>query len=101
MHVFADEQACLHGFDAFLAWYEQRRERFGESFDYRVDDLQSGGDHAAALITLIRATGGRRQEWRQVAVYHVVDGLIVEARTYEEASETDGTWARRSGPSGE
>ena len=82
--IFGEETTEIHGFDEFLAWYSRRRASLGESFDYRIDELLGGTQHAAALLTLSRTADGRRFEWRQVAVYRIDNGLIAEVSAYEE-----------------
>ena len=77
----------LRGFDEFLVWFRRRRETMGETFAYRVEEMLAGERHAAALITLSRVVDGRQAEWRQVAVYRVEQGVIVDARAYEEPEQ--------------
>jgi hypothetical protein len=80
----------LASFDDFLTGSGRRREAMRESFAYRVDELLGGGRHAAALITFSRIkVGGREREWREVAVYRVEKGVIVDARAYEEPPEAN------------
>ena len=87
-----EEQVELRGFEEFVAWYARRRELFGGSFEYRVEELLPGDRYAVALITLSRAAEGRRSEWRQVAVYAVEDGVITALRGYEEPQTRSGRW---------
>ena len=77
--VFGQRSASLQGFDEFLAWYGERRAHVSD-FSYRVDELLSGEQHVAALITLRQ--GGR--EFRQVALYRVDGNAITEMEAYEE-----------------
>ena len=80
----------LAGFDDFLTWSGRRREAMGESFAYRLDELLAGERHAAALITFRRVDrSGRQREWREVALYRVERGVIVDARAYEEPEEAN------------
>jgi ketosteroid isomerase-like protein len=81
----ADIDMCgsrMRGFDAFMTWYGERRQRQGAAFSYQVDDLLAGEHHAAAVLTL---SDGQRS-WRQVAVYQVTDARI------------RGVWAREDEP---
>jgi hypothetical protein len=85
--LFADDaivvtpDAELHGFDAFMEWYQRRRELEGPGFSYPVVDLLGGATHAAAIIGL---TGARGTRWRQVAVYKVEKGRIAAMTAYED-----------------
>ena len=81
--VATTEVAGVRGFDAFLAWYASRRETYGESFGFTLDELLCGPRHACALITLTREDARRRITWQQVAVYDVEDGVITAIRAYE------------------
>lgn len=100
VRVAGDEASEIRGFDEFVGWYARRRRALGESFGYRVDDVLDGGSsHAAALITLSRTVDGRRIEWRQVAVYRVVDGVITEIHADEEPQDRSGSWAPAAGDS--
>ena len=93
IHIFGEDAAEIHGFDEFIAWFGRRRQSLGESFAYRVDELLAGNRHAAAMITLSRAIGGRRIEWRQLAVYRVEDGRITAVHAYEEPTDGSMSWA--------
>lgn len=72
--------ARLHGFDAFMHWYGERAAAYGSSFQYVVRDVCGGETHACAVLAL--STDER--SWRQVAVYEVLDGLIVSIWAAEE-----------------
>ena len=72
----------LRGFDAFMAWYEQRRTAEGPSFSYRVDDVLGGENHAAAVLTLSTVD----RSWRQVVLYTVRGGLIAEIWAREDGA---------------
>ncbi len=59
-----------------------------------VDELLAGERHAAALITFSRFAGGRQREWRELALYRVVEGLIADARAYEEPEDLNASEPR-------
>jgi ketosteroid isomerase-like protein len=68
------------GFEEAWRWFQRKGVWEGGAFTYSVEELLGGERHAA---TLLRISGSGR-EWRQVAVYRVDDGRIVEVWLYEE-----------------
>lgn len=72
------------GLDAFLDFYRAKRARAGDGFSYRIEEFLAGDSSAAAILTLSSATGGDYREWKQVAIYRIDDGRIVEMWFLEE-----------------
>ena len=68
------------GFEEAWRWFQRKGVWEGGAFTYSVEELLGGERHAA---TLLRISGSGR-EWRQVAVYRVEGGQIVEVWLYEE-----------------
>lgn len=68
------------GLDAFLAWYQKRRETAGPSFRYEVEEIMPGKDHVAALITLFTRQGVSKQ----LALYKIASGQITDIWLFEE-----------------
>src|SRR3954470_4960762 len=66
------------GFDDFLDWYAQRSTRAAQ-FSFRLDDLLGNEKRAVAILTL----RDEEHEWRQVAVYEVVEKQITEIWVFE------------------
>lgn len=69
----------LAGFDAFMQWYDARRDREGPSFAYEVLDVLDGANHAAAIIRINDAARAHRQ----VAVYAIEDERITAIDLFE------------------
>ena len=78
LHVGADQQH--RGLDELLAWYDDKREATGDAFRYELVELMSGSDHVAALINLRTDS----MEWKQVALYRVVEDHITDIWIFEE-----------------
>ncbi|MGI8480035.1 MAG: nuclear transport factor 2 family protein [Gaiellaceae bacterium] len=72
------------GLDAFLEFYRAKRARAGDGFAYRVEEFLAGDSSAAAILTLSSGTGGGYREWKQVAIYRIDDGRIVQMWFLEE-----------------
>lgn len=71
------------GFDAFIAWYESRREAAAD-FHYDVLDLMTSTTRVTALIAL-RADG---VEWRQLALYEISEDQIANIWLFEEEPQS-------------
>ena len=76
--TFADGTS-VQGFDAFMQWYQERRDREGPTFSYEVVDLLGGTEHAAAVIVLRRDDTIRRQ----LALYGIAGDRITSVQLFE------------------
>ena len=51
--------------------------------------IVANGEHAVAMIDWSASRGGKRLEGKEVAVYRVQDGRVVEASFHQDNPEAD------------
>lgn len=87
--VGAEHTGDLHGPDAVLAMIRDARERTGGTFRLRPREIMAHGRHAVALIDWSATREGRTLEGKEVAVYRLRDGRIVEAHFHQDDQNLD------------
>jgi uncharacterized protein len=84
----------LTGSEAVLAMIAKARGLTGGTFRLELDDVLANDRHAVALVVWTAERDGRSLRGREVAVFRVRHGRIVEVRFYPDDSRTvDEFWA--------
>ena len=79
----------LRGPDAVLAMIEEARRITDGTFLLVPQQIVANGGHAVALIKWSATHGGKRLEGKEVAVYRVRSGKVVEATFHQDNPDTD------------
>ena len=85
----AEHTGDLRGPDAALAMIEEARRRTGGTFSLVPRQIVANGEHAVVMIDCSASRGGKRLEGKEVAVYRVQDGRVVEASFHQDNPEAD------------
>jgi len=82
------------GRDATFAYFGQIGELSGGTFRAELHDVVANDEHVVGLHTDIAQREGRSLNIKEVLVFHLQDGVIVEAwESYEDSQATDEFWA--------
>ena len=87
--VGGEHTGDLHGPEAVLAMMEDARSRTGGTFRLRPREVVANGEHAVALVDWSATLNGEALEGKEVAVYRVRDGKVVEVHFHQEDGELD------------
>ncbi|CAA9465518.1 MAG: hypothetical protein AVDCRST_MAG25-1479 [uncultured Rubrobacteraceae bacterium] len=87
--VGGEHTGDLSGPDAVLAMMRDARERTGGTFRLRPREIVANGEHSVALVEWSAEREGRTLEGREVAVYRVRNGKIVEAHFHQDDQALD------------
>lgn len=87
--VGGEHTGDLHGPEAVLAMIRDARERTGGSFKLRPRKIVANGEQAVALVDWSATRDGEILEGKEVAVYRVRDGKVVEVHFHQEDQELD------------
>jgi ketosteroid isomerase-like protein len=79
----------LRGPDDVLAMIEEARRITDGTFSLVPQQIVANGEHAVALIDWSATQGDKRLEGREVAVYRVRNGRVVEASFHQDNPDTD------------
>lgn len=79
----------LHGPDAVLAMIRDARGRTGGTFSLRPCEIVANGEHAVALVDWSAERDGETLEGKEVAVYQVRDGKVVEVHFHQDDQDLD------------
>ena len=79
----------LRGSEAVLAMIEEARRITDGTFSLVPQQIVANGEHAVALIDWSATQGGKRLEGKEVAVYRVRNGKVVEAAFHQDNPEKD------------
>jgi ketosteroid isomerase-like protein len=72
----------LHGRDAVIGAIRQSMDETGGTFALHVTDLLASPDHVVALVDFSAQRHGGRMSGREIGVFRVQDGQIVEVWFY-------------------
>jgi ketosteroid isomerase-like protein len=86
----AEHTGDLRGSEAVLAMIGEARRITDGTFSLVPQQIVANGEHAVALIDWSATRGGgERLEGKEVAVYRVRNGKIVEASFHQDNPDTD------------
>ena len=87
--VGGEHTGDLHGPDAVLAMIRDARGRTGGTFRLRPREIVANGEHAVALIDWSAERDGETLTGKEVAVYRVRDGKVVEVHFHQDDQDLD------------
>ncbi|MDP9456103.1 MAG: hypothetical protein CYG60_22560 [Actinobacteria bacterium] len=87
--VGGEHTGDLHGPGAVLAMIRDARGRTGGTFRLRPREIVANGEHAVALIDWSAEREGEVLEGKEVAVYRVRSGKVVEVHFHQDDGELD------------
>ena len=87
--VGGEHTGDLHGPDAVLAMIRDARGRTGGTFSLRPREIVANGEHAVALVDWSAERDGEVLEGKEVAVYRVRAGKVVEVHFHQDNQELD------------
>ena len=87
--VGGEHTGDLHGPDAVLAMIREARELTGGTFRLVPREIVANGEHAVVLIDWSATRDGERLEGREVAVYRVRGGKVVEVSFHQDDMDVD------------
>ncbi|WP_166394861.1 GNAT family N-acetyltransferase [Rubrobacter marinus] len=87
--VGAGHTGDLHGPDAVLAMIRDARGRTGGTFSLRPQEIVANGEHAVALVDWSAERHGEALEGKEVAVYRVRAGRVVEVHFHQDDQNLD------------
>lgn len=79
----------LHGPDAVLGMIREAQRLTNGTFSLVPREVLEHGEHAVALIDWSAELGGERIEGKEVAVYRVREGRVVEVSFHQDDPATD------------
>ena len=85
----AEHTGDLRGSEAVLAMIGEARRITGGTFSLVPRQIVANGEHAVALIDWSATRGGERLEGKEVAVYRVRNGRVVEASFHQDNPDKD------------
>lgn len=87
----------LRGPDAVLAMIRRAVDLTGGTFHLHPREVVANGEHAVALVDWSATQDGARLEGREVAVYRIREGKIVEVSFHQDDPDLDRQfWERDS-----
>ena len=87
--VGGEHTGDLRGPDGVLAMIRDARRRTGDTFALRPREIVANGEHAVALVDWSAVLEGETLEGKEVAVYRVRDGRIVEVHFHQDDQTLD------------
>ena len=87
--VGGEHTGDLHGPDAVLAMMGDARRRTGATFRLRPREIVANGEHAVALVDWSAILGDETLEGKEVAVYRVRSGKVVEVHFHQDDGDLD------------
>ena len=87
--VGGEHTGDLRGPDAVLAMIRDARRRTGGTFTLRPREIVANGEHGVALVDWSAVLEGETLEGKEVAVYRVRDGRIVEVHFHQDDQTLD------------
>lgn len=87
--VGGEHTGDLHGPEAVLAMMGDARSRTGGTFRLRPREVVANGEHAVALVDWSATLDGEALEGKEVAVYRVRDGKVVEVHFHQDDENLD------------
>ena len=87
--VGGEHTGDLHGPDAVLAMIRDARGRTGATFSLRPCEIVANGEHAVALVDWSAKRDGETLEGKEVAVYRLRDGKVVEVHFHQDDQDLD------------
>ncbi len=87
--VGGEHTGDLHGSDAVIAMIRDARGRTGGTFSLRPSQIVANGEHAVALVDWSAEREGEVLDGKEVAVYRVRDGRIVEVHFHQDDQDLD------------
>lgn len=87
--VGGEHTGDLCGPDAILAMIRDARERTGGTFRLHPREIFANGEHAVALIDWSAEQGGETLQGKEVSVYRVRDGKVIEVHFHQDNQEMD------------
>ena len=82
--VGGEHTGDLRGPDAVLDMIRSARERTGATFGLRPREIVANGEHAVALVDWSAERDGETLEGKEVAVYRVRNGKVVEVHFHQD-----------------
>ena len=82
--VGGDHDGDHHGPDAVLGMMRDASKRTGETFRLVPQEVAANGEHAVAMIDWSAKLGNERLEGKEVAVYRIRGGRVVEASFHQD-----------------
>ncbi len=79
----------LLGPEAVLAMMREAQEFTGGTFSLSPREVVANGEHAVAMIDWSAERGGERMEGKEVAVYRIRGGKVVEASFHQDDADLD------------
>ena len=87
--VGGEHTGDLRSPDAVLAMIRDARGRTGGTFKLRPREIVANGEHAVALVDWSAERDGETLEGKEVAVYRVRDGKVVEVHFHQDNQDLD------------
>ena len=87
--VGGEHTGDLHGPDAVLAMIRDARRRTEDTFRLRPREIVANGEHAVALVDWSAERDGETLRGKEVAVFRVRDGKIVEVSFHQDNQDLD------------
>lgn len=87
--VGGEHAGDLHGPDAVLAMIREAQKLTSETFRLRPREVVANGEHAVALLDWSATLSGKVLEGKEVAVYRVRCGKVVEAAFHQDDVDLD------------
>lgn len=87
--VGGEHTGDLRGPNAVLAMIRAASQRTGGTFRIRPREIVANGEHAAALVDWSAERDGGTLEGKEVAVYRVRGGKVVEVHFHQDDGELD------------
>lgn len=87
--VGSEHTGDLHGAEAVLAMIREAQSLAEGTFGLAPREIAANGEHAVAMIDWSATREGRRLEGKEVAVYRIRDGKIVEASFHQDNQSKD------------
>jgi ketosteroid isomerase-like protein len=85
------------GADAVVAWMFGSLEKNMEDSGLDLHDVVANDRHAVALVNWWAVLDGRRMDGREIGVYHIEDGKVIEVWfTTEDKQASDAFFSSRS-----
>ena len=92
--VGAEHTGDLHGAEAVLAMIREAQSLTSGTFVLKPLEIVANGEHAVAMIDWSATREGKRLEGKEVAVYRIRDGKIVEASFHQDDQSKDAEFWR-------
>lgn len=87
--VGAEHTGDLHGIDAVMAMIQEAQSLASGTFSLTPREIVANGEHAVAMIDWSARRNGKSLEGREVAVYRIRGGKIIEASFHQDGQSKD------------